>query len=701
MTQLLKTKAIEYLKQGIIVIPVIGKVAQISYADLTVEAVNIDSWPSHDGIAMLTGQNSRTLCLDIDNPELYAILSEEKPELLATFTEKTPRGYHLYYSTAESDKNIIKGRKWSGVDLLYGNYAVCSPTPGYSILDEKPIKNISLLDYLNLCQYLDKNTSIIEIAQIESAGEAVADNTKFIKREKDLEQREINLLLQTVYHDKRKSLGRNDSLFQSASYARDLNIALVAAAKALVYDFVYDKPSESWSRREREFKATIRSAYKYQTRQRHQKQLSLSDSTREKLFQLKLTNVVRTLDGLYSAGYQAGETITRRAAWEILRGIVGRDSIYAALDAIVPLSAPYPPVTDVAIENIDKDKNKCIFVRVEKSGKTLLGGRPEYEYTIPDPEEVAQILGADNETFSTKLTKDDLSSAKTTRQKLHFSLIDRKPGIYTLKWLADRLGLIVDTIRNYNKELNIYGDPQFEEYPLNRFNLDILEDIHARFPNRSGEIMGVFIRDIYGKKYPPKAAIAEYLLDKKMSPSLVWQTGNYYSTQKPEMRPNLRERAMSSTQSKPRQEKRQNTPIQRELPTMPEPKPISEIANSPLPHAAQTGLTENELFLMQWQHEMSRVCEHYEIETYQGLEGLRPPKHKAIKQHINHEVESVQAIIPSLSTKNIERLITQYGFKKVYRVSQFVSKRENVVNQAGLAISILKSEGKFSCLQKN
>ena len=62
----------------------------------------------------------------------------------------------------------------------------------------------------------------------------------------------------------------------------------------------------------------------------------LPNSVREALFKLKRTDVVRTLEGLRHKGIQPGQTITAEDATTLLRGIVGRDSIYHAFTAQTP-----------------------------------------------------------------------------------------------------------------------------------------------------------------------------------------------------------------------------------------------------------------------------------------------------------------------------------------------------------------------------
>ena len=96
--------------------------------------------------------------------------------------------------------------------------------------------------------------------------------------------------------------------------------------------------------RQREAYATIRSVFSRPARLQNvekglrpfQKDQTLPNSVREALLQRKLTYVVRTLEGLYKTGFKPGQNFSTEQALKSLKGMVGRDSVYNALNAIAP-----------------------------------------------------------------------------------------------------------------------------------------------------------------------------------------------------------------------------------------------------------------------------------------------------------------------------------------------------------------------------
>ena len=739
----LASKAIEYKAMGIITLPVDrkSKRALIPYADLSLlkltEAYIDSNFGAHakaDGLAILNGEKSGILTLDIDNPIFRTILKEEHPELLNTLTEKSPRGYHLIYRIADSDKNIIQGKRWQGIDLLWKNYVISAPTEGYLVVEDKAIKELSLIDYLKLCTFFDRHLGIIEEAQNikqswrHDTCETLTQSSKVIDYEKlELEKLAKNIIekrtsktfdtntlvkktiLKSVYNQKRRRLERNESLFQTALYARDRGIYPHEVEEILHDIFMGDtigKPYQSDKSRLGELQRTIKSAYSRPARPiQEYKTQSLTDNTREKIFQAKMTYLVRTWECLSQAGYLEDQKFTASEAVHDCIGIVGRDSVYSALKAVFPLSAPIPLTTDVAIKRCKDNTNKCIFVRDKKPVLTPNSGRPEYEYTFPSAERIAEIVGANDSTYCTLLTADDLSTAKNTRKKLQFSLVDRRPARYDLIWLADRLGLTIATIKTYHRELNIFSIPQFDETPLNQFNFEsVFEDL----PDR----MGVFIMDVFGKKYPPLIGIAQRLLTKRIPCSLFIQAANYYTTRKPQLAPDLRPthtKKIYTTRDvvQPKQTSKE-TPKQKDLPALNMPEaPTNEINKPNTSHSAnptldRQGRSRANKFMARFSDD-SDGDDFWSI-LEKAAEAREAARAKVNKEHEIIEIKplpekrdiairTVQNLIGNdLSERSIKRLIDLYGFKKVVSASQRVSKRDNVENPAGLLTIILRSE---------
>jgi hypothetical protein len=131
-----------------------------------------------------------------------------------------------------------------------------------------------------------------------------------------------------------------------------------------------------------------------------------------------------------------------------------------------------------------------------------------------------------------ELTLDDLSSAKSTRTALHRGLLQRKPGQYTLRFFARRLGLSVRTIHRYNHEdEHIHCLAMYHEIPVYWHNLEaVIPADPDVFPHE-----GVFLADEKGGRYPPLRPIARKLLAKKHRLLLKRRVANYwwYGDEKP------------------------------------------------------------------------------------------------------------------------------------------------------------------------
>ena len=255
----------------------------------------------------------------------------------------------------------------------------------------------------------------------------------------------------------------------------------------------------------------------------------LPNSVREALFKLKRTDVVRTLEGLRHKGIQPGQTITAEDATTLLRGIVGRDSIYHAFTAqtpdgqpifepISPLASPIAP--NGAAKNTNKElSTKCFIGRAEKSGK-IQSGRKKRLVTMPTNLELCQKLGV-KPSGSDPITLDDLVTAKNTRMAAHREMIKRRPGIYPRRWLAGRVGVCTDTLDTYNRDIPIGVKHLYLETRLNWSNL-------KPCPRRTSPSTGHFWKTRPGNVIQPRRHIAAQLLGQGKRVIYKRQDANYY-----------------------------------------------------------------------------------------------------------------------------------------------------------------------------
>ncbi len=378
------------------------------------------------------------------------------------------------------------------------------------------------------------------------------------------------------YRTQAQLIGRNQALFQQACLARDAGWTHFMTSAALIAAHV-DFPAppnharETAAQRQHEAEATIRSAFSRPRRKASiivQKRTvsspegnlplnpnmlsvarpGLPGSLREKLLQLDQCHTLRVLDALLLANIQPGTWLTEKHICEILHNIVGRYSIRQALHATlpdgnpifqranhtpttaisnVPASAtpsPAPPTpTAVAADSVVTKNNKCLLFRGTTSNKNQRG-RPAAFFVMPSSAELCARLGL-KLTGSDALTAGDIANAKHYRQSLHREFLKRRPGQYSRKWLAQRLGLSIRSIQRYRQSSGISTKPVYHALPL---MWHTLTHIPVGLP-----IGGMFIQSETGKRYPPLREIARSLLAKKERIVLMRQDVNHYSVPQP------------------------------------------------------------------------------------------------------------------------------------------------------------------------
>ena len=365
--------------------------------------------------------------------------------------------------------------------------------------------------------------------------------------------------LHGLYYYWRTKGGRNDALFRTALYARDHGMNETQTRHLLVSLHVStplsrqwrgvrgeEKSNESPAQRQREAHATISSAFSRPPRQIYIPRpegyqqsepanvadvgvrAALSNTIREALMQRKLTYVVRTIEALYQAGFRPGRAFTADQAIQSLKGIVGRDSVYNALNALAPNGQPFfPQRSPSALPQASKEAarqkqtlktKKCFFV-TEKSSGIKKRGPKQRRFKIPTIANLCKQLGVET-SGSDPLTREDLTSAHQTRMALQRELIKRRPGEYSYRWMAKRLGVSRRTISTYNRLIPIHSQPTYHETVLSWANINTL---------LNDEILsGSHIETLLGKKYPALRAIAANLLAKGTFIRLKQRKGNLY-----------------------------------------------------------------------------------------------------------------------------------------------------------------------------
>lgn len=137
---MLKEKALNYLSQGIPVIPINkeSKKPAVMWKEYQTRLPTIEEaseWP-WDAIALLTGPTSGYAVIDCDTRPAGAFWHAWRPR--TPMVAKSRRGYHFFYCLCGQDIRSTSG-VWLSPDLsydvkAYGSYVIIDPSPGYKFL---------------------------------------------------------------------------------------------------------------------------------------------------------------------------------------------------------------------------------------------------------------------------------------------------------------------------------------------------------------------------------------------------------------------------------------------------------------------------------------------------------------------------------------------------------------------------------------
>lgn len=222
----------------------------------------------------------------------------------------------------------------------------------------------------------------------------------------------------------------------------------------------------------------------------------LPTNVREYLLANNLGAASLLCDVLYYLDIEPGRRFTEREALELVYPMgIGRKIVRAALAS----SAIFP------------------MVKRRKDGTP---GRPPWQYELQTTTYIAERCGL-WPSASDGLSAPDLCSLPDYRAAIHRLLIERRPGQYTRKFLAERLGVTARTTRNYDGD-DIEITPQFSRQSLTP---NMLRQWGDRLPSRWFEFNG--------RRYPGLRIVGIVLLSRKEEQGgdviVVEQQANIYS----------------------------------------------------------------------------------------------------------------------------------------------------------------------------
>ncbi len=669
-------------------------------------------WFSQDGfagLAIVTGGISRLLVIDFDDESLAKQFGRRFPQLTETRTVLSAgRGLPHYYYQLPFGTNL-NSRQYRGVDVQSnGRYVVTAPTTvngeSYRIsrggvpicLDKRQIKAV-LAFFDATCGTSSKASVCVSNHASELSRQQVSGTTVPLNNPVPINQvNQSPAHLLALYRHFAPQIGRNNALFQITCKARTWGWSIRRVAETLLNEHIhqpapYGHSSESLIQRRYEATKTIESAFcrsQPPTNPIRQQQslVSVPNPVREVFLQRGQTAVLRVIEGLLLAGVKEGEVISQSAIERALKGVVGRYSILKALSTTyldktpifqqIQSKSPPDPHTDVAIGNQQVDKQKCLLFRVTASDKNKRG-RPSKQYLMP---QISIICSKLNVKYITNeaVQQEDLTSATAYRKAIHRELLQRRPGLYTRKWLAKRIGVSVRTCQRYNKAYEINVQPMFIETPIS------WRDI-GKIPDES-PLNGTFLRDEQGKRYPALRCVATHLLAKKHHVTYVRQDRNYYwvgnnlplvsvafgihpqQAQYDEQREKVRhfiERTKSA-----------------QIESKAEKKPVS------IPKPSQTS--------------QKQTTDRSKAKTRrQAIPKKRKSYYRRPLAHENHEhlAQKLYRVVWNSATEektrisqaNARRLVEQYGSRLIQQAITTLDKRQNITNPAGFVHVWLRS----------
>ena len=547
-----------YLVLGYSVIPLLGvgeqpkapAVAWSTYQKRRAELGELGKWfvrDEHKALGIVCGSISGIIVLDFDDGNTFNTFTGRHPELAKTYTVKTRRGWHLYYRLPLHQR--LPSRSAPGLDLLAeGKYVVAPPSTidGFLYQTERggmprQLDNREMQAIWSFVQSRSEKPSKTAYLPLETARRALTPEQAVAGEieayggvsgaiPEQVSERDLLRLYKVITADR----GRNVALFQTAIFARDHGWSSNDVEQLLVEKHARQRRPrshrpETQAQRRREAVRTIRSAFSRPPRRLKPKHvMGYSNSVREKLLGLHLTPVVRVLEAARLIGMAAGDTFTAAQLVERLRGIVGRDSVHAALKALLPDGATAfsrsnaPPPKSFAATHPQRQDTKNACVREKKSGKSP-NHRPARIYILPSNADLCTRLGV-RPTDSDSLNRDDLRASRRLRVALHRALIARRPGMYSRRYLASRLGVTVRTLQTYHRDAGVKVQPMYLEQVVGWHNLDTLL-VTDRADVPAGRL---FLADERGKRYPPLRPLAMRLLGQGRALKLVRQDVNYY-----------------------------------------------------------------------------------------------------------------------------------------------------------------------------
>ena len=167
-------------------------------------------------------------------------------------------------------------------------------------------------------------------------------------------------------------------------------------------------------------------------------------------------------------------------------------------------------------------------------------GRPTYVYILPSPDLLLKELCGNLRSPSDPVSIEDCKSLEKYRIALHRELIVRgckesskDVAFFSRRYMARRLNVSEQTLRNYEKELGTHVEPRWDYQPIKEKSW-LLAVPESRIHN--GQMIKATRHDGKVIYLPPERKLAGYYLKMGWIVELWTRLTNGYAPQKPEIK---------------------------------------------------------------------------------------------------------------------------------------------------------------------
>lgn len=443
------------------------------------------------------------MVLDFDEEVAYQQFCESHPALSETFTVKTRRGYHLYYTV----HHRVASQRFAGGDIKAERSYVIGASSVIGDFQYHVAKNIPQQTLLP-----DQVDSLLNNLGCRSATHEKSSAKNLIQ--------ESGLI--NTYQKLAGEIGRNNALYRVASLAKQSGILQTSVVANLANAHVNQRSTrghkqENPKRRYAEAIQTIQSAYLHQRCIKRQDFGYVPNSVREKLLQAQGSTIVPRLLDLFSLANWKPETVFTMSQAIALGEFYGlnRKSIMRALSGDLSEIEGQHIVLSKTVEYPD-------MRGLNSSGR----GRPvEKVFVVPTISRLIDILNV-KVSPSDRITAKDLKSAYAYRRALHREYVRRVAPQVPIAWMAERLGVSSRTIQRLNNELNVAKTTNLGFFRLSKSNLGSLPKKRAK--NTKNATDGYWLETRSGERFPAWRHVGHYLLKQGVEVEVRAQLASQY-----------------------------------------------------------------------------------------------------------------------------------------------------------------------------